>query len=88
MSHGRQQEPAHKHGYRLHEVSQQRACRYLPTPVLGELRASPQCRQGLGRAEGREPKAHSLALKGGKSPADSPGFHAIPAWYRKMQIGS
>jgi hypothetical protein len=38
--------------------------------------------------EGRGPKAHGLALKGGKSPADSPGFHAIPAWYREMQIGS
>jgi hypothetical protein len=43
--------------------------------------------QGLGR-EGREPKARGLALKGGKSPAKSPGFRAIPAWYREMQIGS
>jgi hypothetical protein len=40
------------------------------------------------RREGREHKARGLALKGGKSPANPPGFLCIPAWYREMQIGS
>jgi hypothetical protein len=39
-----------------------------------------------GEREGKEPKGRGLALKGGKGPANPPGFHAIPAWYREMQI--
>jgi hypothetical protein len=49
--------------------------------MLRELRASPQGAE-------TERNTRGLALKVGKSPANSPAFHAIPVWHREMQIGS
>jgi hypothetical protein len=43
-----------------------------------------------GTPEGGERNSRPMALrsKGGKSPANPPGFHAIQAWYRATQIVS